>query len=85
MLNVNTFLVTLEQSLIKSHADISKIWETAQRDLTIIFHVLSEYVINFVLNLVFLALAFRGFISVLSVRFIRSQAPNPLSRALMIY
>ena len=42
-----------------------------QRDPTIIFDVLSEYVTDFVLNLVFLAVAFRGFISVLSIRFIR--------------
>ena len=37
---------------------------------TIILDVPSEYVIDFVLNLVFLAVAFRGFIIVLSVRFI---------------
>ena len=54
-----------------------------QRDPTIIFDVLSEYVTDFVLNLVFLAVAFRGFISVLSIRFIRPQAPSPRSRALM--
>ena len=46
-----------------------------QRDPTIIFDVLSEYVTDFVLNLVFLAVAFRGFISVLSIRFIRPQPP----------
>ena len=73
----------VKHSSIKSHADISKISKTVQRDLTIIFDVLSEYVIDFVLNLVFLAVAFRGFISVLSIRFIRSQAPSPRSGALM--
>ena len=67
------------------HADISKIWKTAQRDITISFDILSEYVIDFVLKLVFLAVAFRGFISVLSIRFIRSQAPRPRSRALIFY
>ena len=61
----------VKHSSIKSHADISKISKTVQRDLTIIFDVLSEYVIDFVLNLVFLAVAFRGFISDLSIRFIR--------------
>ena len=50
---------------------------------TIILDVPSEYVIDFVLNLVFLAVAFRGFISVLSIRFIRPQAPSPRSRAPM--
>ena len=75
----------VKHSSIKSHADISKISKTVQRDLTIIFDVLSEYVIDFVLNLVFLAVAFRGFISVLSIRFIRSQPPSPRSGALMFY
>ena len=73
----------VKHSSIKSHADISKISKTVQRDLTIIFDVLSEYVIDFVLNLVFLAVAFRGFISVLSIRFIRPQASRSRSRALM--
>ena len=73
----------VKHSSIKSHADISKISKTVQRDLTIIFDVLSEYVIDFVLNLVFLAVAFRGFISVLSIRFIRPLTPSPWSRALM--
>ena len=73
----------VKHSSIKSHADISKISKTVQRHLTIIFDVLSEYVIDFVLNLVFLAVAFRGFISVLSIRFIRPQASSPRSRALM--
>ena len=72
-------------SSIKSHADISKISKTVQRDVTIIFDVLSEYVIDFVLNLVFLAVEFRGFISVLSIRFIRPQAPCPRSPAVMFY
>ena len=57
----------VKHSSIKSHADISKISKTVQRDLTIIFDVLSEYVIDFVLNLVFLAVTFRGSISVLSI------------------
>ena len=57
--------------------------KSVQRNLAIIFDVLSEYVIDFVLNLVFLAVAFRGFISVLSIKFIRPQAPSPRSRALM--
>ena len=73
----------VKHSSIKSHADISKISKTVQRDLTIIFDVLSEYVIDFVLNLVFLAVAFRGFISVLFVRFIRPMAPSPRPRTLM--
>ena len=38
----------------------------------------SEYVIDFVLNLVFLAVAFRGFIIVLSVRFIWPPALGPV-------
>ena len=59
--------------------------ENFQRDLCIIFDVLSEYIIGFVLSLVFLAVAFRGFISVLSIRFIRPTAPSPRSRALMFY
>ena len=59
--------------------------KTVQRDLTINFDVLSEYVIDFVFNLVFLAVSFRAFIIVLSIWFIRSQAPGPRSRALMIY
>ena len=70
----------VKHSSIKFHADISKILKTVQRDVTIIFDVLSEY--NFVLNLVFLAVTFRGFISILSIRFIRLQAPRPLSRVL---
>ena len=61
---------------MKSYADISKISKTVQRGLTIIFDVLSEYVIDFVLNLVFLVVAFRGFISVLSIRFIWPPALN---------
>ena len=73
----------VKHSYIKSHADISKISKTVQRDLTIVFDVLSECVIDFALNLVFLAAAFRGFISVLYIRFIRPQAPSPRSRALM--
>ena len=73
----------IKLSSLKSQADISEISKTVQRDLTIIFDVLSEYVIDFVLNLVFLAVAFRGFISVLSIKFIRPQAPSPRSRALM--
>ena len=48
--------------------------KTVQGNLAIIFDVLSEYVIDFVLNLVFLAVAFRGFISVLSIRF-KSRCP----------
>ena len=41
----------VKHSSIKSHADIiSKILKTVQRDLTIILDVLSEYVIDFVLN-----------------------------------
>ena len=73
----------VKHSSIKSHADISKISKTVQRDLTIIFDVLSEYVIDFVLNLVFLAVTFRGSISALSIRFIQPQAPSPRSRVLM--
>ena len=69
----------VKHSSIKSHADISKISKTVQRDLTIIFDVLSEYVIDFALNLVFLAVAFRGFIIVLSIRFIRLPALGPVS------
>ena len=64
----------VKHSSIKPNVDVSKISKTVQRDLTIIFDVLSEYVIDFVLNLVFLAVAFRGFISVLSIRFIRAPA-----------
>ena len=37
-------------------ADISSIWENVQRDLTLIFYVLSESRIGFVSFLVFLAL-----------------------------
>ena len=74
----------IKHSSIKSQADISEISKTVKRDLTIIFDGLSEYVIDFVLNLVFLAVAFRGFISVLSFRFIRPQTPSPRSRSLMI-
>ena len=55
----------------------------SKRDLTIIFDVPSEYVIDIVLNLVFLAVAFRDFIRVLSIRFIRSQAPSPRYRVLI--
>ena len=62
---------------------MSKISKIVQRDLTIIFDVLSEYVIDFVLNLVFLAVAFRGFVSVLSIRLIWPQAPSPRSRVVM--
>ena len=36
-------------------ADISKIWKTVRHDLTIIFDVLLEYVINFASTVVFLA------------------------------
>ena len=43
-------------SSMNSNTDISKISKTVQRDLTIIFDVLSEYV---VVNLIFLAVAFR--------------------------
>ena len=73
----------VKHSSIKSHDDISKILKTVQRDLTIIFDVLSEYVIYFALNLIFLAVAFRGFISVLSIRFIRPQASSPQSCAII--
>ena len=69
----------IKTSSIKSQVDISKISKTVRHDLTIIFDVLSEYVIDFVLNLVFLVVAFRGFTSVLSIRFIRPQAPGPWS------
>ena len=61
----------VKHSSIKPNVDVSKISKTVQRDLTIIFDVLSEYVI---VNLVFLAVAFRGFISVLSIRF-KSRCP----------
>ena len=44
-----------------------------------LLHVLSEYVIDFALNLVFLAVAFRGFIIVLSIRFIRPPVLVPVS------
>ena len=44
----------IKLSSLKSQADISEISKTVQRDLTIIFDVFSEYVIDFVLNLVFL-------------------------------
>ena len=70
----------VKHSSIKSHADISKISKNVQRGLTFIFDGLSEYVIDFVLT--FLAVAFRGFISVLCIRFIWPQAPSPPSRAL---
>ena len=62
---------------------MSKISKTAQRNLVIIFDALSEYLIDFVLNLVFLAVAFRVFISVLYITFIRAQVPSPQSFALM--
>ena len=66
----------VKHSSTKSHADISEISKTVQRNLAIIFDVLSEYVIGFALNLVFLAVAFIFFISILSIRFNRLQAPS---------
>ena len=69
----------VKHSSIKFYADISKISKTVQRDLTIILDVLLEYVIDFVLNLVFLEVALIGFIIVLSIRFIRPPAIGTVS------
>ena len=65
----------VKHSSIKFHADISKISKTVQRDLTIILDVLLEYVIDFVLNLVFLEVAFIGFIIVFLLDL---SGPQPL-------